>query len=309
VLALPTDTAASLFSSVAPTTTTTITTNICKLGREAIDRLENFRFSCTHHTTHSMPDPVTGLSVDITATTTRTMTKTARPVGRSAVSAEGGDYYVGGGSAEAQALIAAEGLRSANASELNGLASPRDVMHGEIKALSNKQTKLKLMPPKSHNALTSFRFVSLCCAQRIAVWINGPTYSGKLSRNRNAGSNGVWPSFGDADDDEEAGVGSLFLRGASSHCLIAPDTGGTFSLELCRSREHGTLLTLDADGRFIDEGDTLELCASGNAAEAGAELMMAAKGSCPDPAFEHTSGAALKHSTTGKEKRDKINFL
>ena len=115
------------------------------------------------------------------------------------------------------------------------------------------------MPPKSHDALASFRFVSLCCAQRIAVWINGPTYSGKLSRNRNAGSNGVWPSFGDADDDEEAGVGSLFLRGASSHCLIAPDTGGTFSLELCRSREHGTLLTLDADGRFIDEGDTLDM--------------------------------------------------
>ena len=156
----------------------------------------------------------------------------------------------------------------------------------------------------------SLRFASSThsLTQQTAVWINGPTYSGKLARNRNAGSNGVWPSFGDADD-EEAGVGSLFLRGASSHCLIASDTGGTFSLELCRSREHGTLLTLDADGRFIDEGDTLELCASGNAAEAGAELMMAAKGSCPDPAFEHTSGAALKHSTTGKEKRDKINFL
>ena len=79
-----------------------------------------------------MPDPVTGLSVDITATTTRTMTKTARPVGRSAVSAECGDYYVGGGSAEAQALIAAEGLRSPNASELHCLPSPPDVTPGQI---------------------------------------------------------------------------------------------------------------------------------------------------------------------------------
>ena len=100
-----------------------------------------------------------------------------------------------------------------------------------------------------------------------------------------------------------SGIQSLSLKDrVCSHRLPSKNWSRT-------SEKHGTLLTLDADGRFIDEDDTLELCASGNAAEAGAELVMAAKGSCPDPAFEHTSGAALKHSTTGKKKRDKVILL
>ena len=184
-------------------------------------------------------------------------------VARSTAGASGtGDYFLGGGDAALQELISSEGLREADAAEINDLASPRDEVH--------------------------------------MVWLSGPTYRGKLERNNHVKGVKSWPTFssggggdgggsgdGNGDDgdgdggSDDGGFGALFLRGAVGHCL-AESAGVSLLLEQCRKQSDGVHLRLESStGKVVTEDGALELCAAGGAQD-GAVLELTDQGNCAD---------------------------
>ena len=165
-------------------------------------------------------------------------------VARSAAGASGtGDYFLGGGDAALQELISSEGLREADAAEINDLASPRDEVH--------------------------------------MVWLSGPTYRGKLERNSHVQGVSSWPTFSEASSSDGDDFGSLFLRGAVGHCLVEGEAGALV-LEQCSTRFDGVFLRLESStGKVVTEDGAMELCAAGGAQD-GAVLELTDQGNCAD---------------------------